>query len=156
MSASSLLEANSYDHDKDYGADKLKVLATQFSVDERNLQKEWNVVRHTVSSIRDKRPHSECQLFPTISTLLKTHEQDEQIPILKKMMSTYLVLPMSSVDAERGFSVLKLVKVRLRNSLGALNLNHAMMTAIEGPNIENFDFAKCIKLFKASKRRRVV
>ena len=42
------------------------------------------------------------------------------------------VLPMPLVDCERGFSVLKVVKTRLCNSVRATNLNHSTMVVIEG------------------------
>ena len=156
LNASSLLEANSYEPTDGYGDEQLKVLARHFMIDEDKLQEEWSVVRPTISYIHDKQTHSQRQLFATINSLLRIHDNDDTILNIKKIMCTYLVLPMSSVDAERGFSCLKLIKVRLRNSLGAVNLNNAMLAAIEGPSIDRFNFAQCIELFKSTKRRRVV
>ena len=98
----------------------------------------------------------ERKLFPSLKSILKAHEHDAATVHLKRILCTYLVLPMSSVDCERGFSVLKLVKNRLRNRLLQINLNHAMMVAIEGPEIHKFKFSSAIAEFKKGKRRRVV
>ena len=58
-----------------------------------------------------------------------------------------LTLPMSSVNCERGFSVMKLIKTRLRNSLKQDTLEHVMMIAIEGPEMKKFNFQNCIKKY---------
>ena len=71
-------------------------------------------------------------------------------------MNVLLTLPLSTADCERGFSVLKRIKTEVRNSLGPVNLNWAMLVAIEGAPIEEFDFDKCTLLFRSSKKRRVV
>lgn len=76
---------------------------------------------------------------------------------LKRILRSLLSIPMSSVDAERGFSALKLIKTRLRNSIKADNLNRCLMIALEGKDISLYSFDKAVEVFqKKSRKRRVL
>ena len=92
----------------------------------------------------------------TIRCLLRTHRLDTSIPHLQHIMCTLLVLPVSTVDCERGFSAMKIIKTRLRNRLSEKNMQHAMMIAIEGPTIDRFNFEAALNKFKSKKKRRVI
>ena len=54
-------------------------------------------------------------------------------PNLTKLATIGLLLPVSSVDCERGFSTLSRVKTKLRNRLSNKVLNYLLMISIEGP-----------------------
>lgn len=97
------------------------------------LQREWALVKPTVASLKKEKDHKDRKLLPCMTKLLLVHQHDDSIPNLKRVLSTLLTLPMSSVDCERGFSQMKLIKTRLRNSLSESALNMAMLVAIEGP-----------------------
>ena len=113
-------------------------------------------MRPTIASIRKTEAEFTSKtIYPSVKKILTTHKLDDAIPHLKKILHTLIVLPMSSVDCERGFSVLKLIKTRLRNLMGAANLNHAMMVAIEGPPVREFNFKKAVTTFKRGANRRV-
>ena len=53
-------------------------------------------------------------------------------PNLTKLVAIGVLLPMSSVDCERGFSTLARVKTDLRNRLN--NMDHLFMISIEEPS----------------------
>ena len=53
-------------------------------------------------------------------------------PNLTKLAAIGILLPMSSVDRERGFSTLARFKTDMRNRLNNKNLNHFLMISIEG------------------------
>ncbi|XP_069102573.1 zinc finger protein 862-like isoform X2 [Argopecten irradians] len=60
-------------------------------------------------------------------------------PNLFHLIDYLLSLPSSSVDAERGFSVMKQVKNDWRSRLGDRNLSDLMMVILETPAVEVFD-----------------
>ena len=67
-------------------------------------------------------------------------EMNLMFPNLTKLASIGLLLPMSSVDCERGFSALSRVKTDMRNRLTNSMLNHLLMLSIEGPSPEEFPY----------------
>lgn len=65
-----------------------------------------------------------------------------------------LVLPVSNVDCERGFSRQNLIKTDLRNSLKTESLSNIMMISIEGPTSESFPCEDAFKKWASVKTRR--
>ena len=53
-----------------------------------------------------------------------------------------LVLPVSTVDCERGFSTMKRIKTHLRSVMKTQTLDCLMRISIEGPELESYDFQK--------------
>ena len=49
------------------------------------------------------------------------------------MAKVSLTIPMGTVSVERSFSQMKMIKTRLRNSLGDTNLSHLMKVVVESP-----------------------
>lgn len=74
-----------------------------------------------------------------MSRLTGTELQD-MFPNLSKLAAIGLLMPMSTVDCERGFSALSRIKTDARNHLSSRTLNSLMPNAIEGPPIEEFPF----------------
>ena len=74
------------------------------------------------------------------SHLIKTSQLGLMFPNLTKLAAIGLLLPVSSVDCERGFSTLSLVKSDFRNRLANKTLNHLLMMAIEGPSPSDFPY----------------
>ena len=56
---------------------------------------------------------------------------------LKLLLEIYWIIPLSSVECERYFSRLNLIKTRLRNCLEAETLDSLMNISINGPEIKN-------------------
>ena len=57
----------------------------------------------------------------------------ELFPVVGFIGKRMLILPVSTVDCERGFSKQNLIKTDLRNSLKPESLSNLMMISIEGP-----------------------
>ena len=73
-------------------------------------------------------------------------------PEIYKLISIILILPLTTVDCERGFSVHKITKNKLRNRLTDENVDSCLRVILEGPPLENFDFEKCYVKWKSDKR----
>lgn len=122
-------------------------------MDELELKDEWSEVRASVETMAKlaKKPST----IEALQRVAKIHARDDHSPGLKHIMFTLLALPMSSVDCERGFSIMKLVKTRLRNCLKQETLTNVMRVAIEGPPLAEFEFDRAMKMFNSMKNRRV-
>ena len=84
--------------------------------------------------------------------LLGTHHKEE-IPNLLQLASIALILPTSTAECERGFSVQNRIKTALRNRLTTSRLNVLMTIDIEGPTLIIFDFNMAYKEWNNEKRR---
>ena len=56
------------------------------------------------------------------------------LPNLHKLACCCLSLSIGTASVERSFSLMKLIKTRLRNRLGELSLSHLMQIAVESPD----------------------
>ena len=65
--------------------------------------------------------------------ILSTTEIQAMFPNLTKLAAIGLVLPMSTVDCERGFSALSRIKTDLRNRLSSTILKNLMTVTVEAP-----------------------
>ena len=63
---------------------------------------------------------------------------------ISKLIQIFQVIPLSSVDCERNFSKMKLIKAHLRNSLEE-DTRELMLISIVGDEIETFNFIQPIK-----------
>ena len=71
---------------------------------------------------------------------------DVNVPNLTKLADIGLILPMSTVDCERGFSMLSCIKTDLRNRLNIKGLNYLLLTSIEGPIPSIFPYKRACNL----------
>ncbi|KAF7647448.1 hypothetical protein LDENG_00172320 [Lucifuga dentata] len=67
----------------------------------------------------------------------------------------YLTLPVTNASGERSFSKLRLVKNRLRSTMGQERLNHLTLVSVESDLVQKLDFSDLIKHFAAKKSRKV-
>ena len=109
------------------------------------------------SPLNDNELRSEYQLFrPFVirnfqksgfysfaTTFLQIHS--EMYPQISYLLSIILILPVSSVPCERGFSAANRIKTKLRNRLMVQSLDILLRTSIEGPP---FDFTRALVLIK--------
>ncbi|XP_052706729.1 zinc finger protein 862-like [Crassostrea angulata] len=77
-------------------------------------------------------------------------------PVVGYLGRRLLVLPVSTVDCERGFSRQNLIKTDLHNSLKIESLSNIMMIAIEGPTSESFPFEDAFNKWASVKTRRIL
>ena len=75
-----------------------------------------------------------------MTKVLSTAELKVMFPNLSKLATIGLLLPMSTVDCERGFSVLSRIKTNIRNRLSSKILNDLMTITVEGPPPDEFPY----------------
>ena len=90
----------------------------------------------------------------TVWQLLNTKQADG-IPNLSKLTNICLLLPVSTAGCECGFSTLNRTKTKLRNRLKPETLDMPMRIDLEGPPIENFEFAAALSAFRSQKEHRI-
>ncbi|XP_060589612.1 zinc finger protein 862-like [Ruditapes philippinarum] len=79
----------------------------------------------------------------------------EMIPNVLTILKCCVVLPMSSVQCERGFSTQNRIKSKLRTSIKSETLDNLMRISEDGPDIMKFDFDRALKKWKSEKRRKL-
>lgn len=67
----------------------------------------------------------------------------------------YLTFPVTNASGERSFSKLKIVKNRLRSTMGQERLNHLTLMSIESDLVRKLDFSDLVKEFAVKKSRKV-
>ena len=86
--------------------------------------------------------------------VVKKPELGSMFPNLFKLATIGLLLPICTVDCERGFSALNRVKTDLRNRLSNKIFNHLLMISIEGPPPSDFPYDAACDMWAAMRNRR--
>ncbi|XP_070571402.1 zinc finger protein 862-like [Ptychodera flava] len=129
-----------------YGNDSLAVLLDHFGKDRCDaagenheafvspscVEIEWSMCKYELSNYENK------TMQQTWEILLSRRQ--EEYPELCKLTQIALLIPVATVDCERGVSQFNLIKTAVRNRLSTENVERLMRIAIEGPDIEQFDF----------------
>jgi hypothetical protein len=71
--------------------------------------------------------------------------------LAKRLLTT----PVSTVDVERGFSRMALLKTDLRNSLSDVSMQNLMMISLEGPS-EKFNYDEAFAKWSTMTTRRLL
>ena len=71
---------------------------------------------------------------------------------ISHLLIIMLVLPVSSVYCERGFSAANHITTKLRNRLTAPSIDILLIFSIEGPPNKQFDFTRALTLYKSMKQ----
>ena len=79
----------------------------------------------------------------------------DTMPNLLVVLKCCLLVPMTSVQCERGFSTQNRIKSKFRTRLNNKSLNDLMRISEDGPHIKEFDFQEALKKWKAEKLRRL-
>ena len=87
--------------------------------------------------------------------ILSTTEIQAIFPNLSKLAAIGLLMPMSTVDCERGFSALSRIKTDLRNRLSSRILNDLMTITVEGPLPSEFPYEQACDIWAGWRNRRV-
>ena len=115
-----------------HGADLLLVLTDHYGhhgiIDTEASKVELRTFNSVVASNVELKRMSPHQLM---SHLLKVAELNAMFPNLAKLAAIGLLLPLSTVDCERGFSTFTRVKTNLRNRLASKTLNNLLVISIE-------------------------
>ena len=123
----------------------LQVLLQQYGehdpplVEEDALRAEWELFKVLLSISYASLSHYQVMKLAAGNKTLRL-----LYPQLCKLAQICLILPLSTADCERGFSVMKRVKTPLHNRLNTRTLDALMMICIEGPDFSSFDFQKAV------------
>ena len=100
---------------------------------------EWKLFRRAMLQEKDKAMKKKSEV-PTMQELAATMMHCESyvgiFPETFKLIQIILSLPVGTATVERSFSQMKMIKTRLRNRLGDLNLSRIMRIAIEAPDLK--------------------
>lgn len=134
---------------KFYGSDRI-VNGRVFKrlVDPQELQTEWDWFKDWYHHQYGNSPTDTKKFW------LSLDKVQFQYPNLAKLGKIYLLLPISSVDAERGFSAMGRIKTKLRNSMNNDLLNALMFISVNGPPLESYDAVKAVTRWHRLKKRR--
>ena len=77
----------------------------------------------------------------------------DQFPQMLKLLTIALIIPVSSVDCERGFSKQNLIKTKIRAKLKTENVSTLMKMSVDTPEMETFDFHRAFKEWCSIKDR---
>ena len=139
-----------------HGADVLLVLTDHYGhhgvIDTEASKVELRTFNSVVASNVELKRMSPHQLM---SHLLKVAEINAMFPNLAKLAAIGLLLPLSTVDCERGFSTLTRVKTNLRNRLASKTLNSLLVISIEGPNTVDYPYDRACDLWGSWRHRRI-
>lgn len=94
--------------------------------------------------------------FSTAQTGFRDFIDDEgsRIPAdLSGLISAVQIIPVTSADAERGFSTMNVIDSSLRNRLGIRRLSNLMFMSLVGPSLEDFNALPYVKQWLASGHR---
>ena len=132
-------------------SDELVSLLDHYSpaVDKDDALMEWR----TFSTSLDK-----LTSFTAQSVMVDLAERDELrtlYPNLSKLAAMGAVIPMSTVDAERGFSAVNRIKTKLRNRMKATTLQNLLTIEVEGPELKDMDYEATVKFWAQMKNRRI-
>ena len=90
-----------------------------------------------------------------MTKIVRTAEHKAMFPNLSKLASVGLLMPMSTVDCERGFSALSRIKTNSRNRLSSKILNDLLTITVEGPSIDDFPYGEACNKWATSRNRRI-
>ncbi|XP_035663704.1 uncharacterized protein LOC118407347 [Branchiostoma floridae] len=141
---------------EEYGCAEVQCLATQHGgavngiVDHVALDDEWLSLRTYMR--RGKGHLSQEQL---VRSLLTDATLALLYPNMRLLASVLMVIPVSTADSERSFSTLKRIKTRLRSRLSNAVLNDLLTISIDGPHVNDFDFARAVTKWAGLKNRRI-
>ena len=82
-------------------------------------------------------------------------DYSDMYPQIAALMNIMLVLPVSSVPCERGFSSANRIKTKLRNRLKVSTIDTLLRISIKGPPIDQFDFSKSLDYYRKTKQHRI-
>ncbi|XP_030293896.1 zinc finger protein 862-like isoform X2 [Sparus aurata] len=129
----------------------LKLLANHFpSIDEAALLSEWLGFKVLVASgsLKDK---SQLQLMQEMAS--EFEELHGQYPFLSQLSAIALTVPVSSVNCERDFSAMNRIKTDLRNRLQGASLCACLRISINGPPVDEMNYARVQEIFFEKPRR---
>ena len=147
---------------RSFGESELNVILNHFGKDQKNhrnhrlealvsskeVLSEWKSIRSLI-----------WQRYRTMETNKAWRNMfidcSQDFPNFFKLLSIILILPVSTVYCERGFSYHNITKNKIRNRLTNENVDNLMRIMLEGEDIANFDFNEAYKIW-ANEANRLI
>mgnify|MGYP000632748156 CR=1 FL=1 len=98
-----------------------------------------------------KGSYSKSSVVNVLSALMKSKDLPNMIMLLK----CCVVIPMTSVQCERGFSTQNRIKSKSKTSMKCSTLDDLMPISEDGPALRDFDFSHALAKWKADKVRKL-
>ena len=138
--------------------DRLRILTdhyanTPLSISHADLEAEWEELVLFVSAHPSIRKAS--ILEGVAQQLLQNESVVKLFPLIAKLFSRAVALPVCTADCERAFSAMNRVKTNLRSRLKTTTMEKLMIITLEGPDRAEFDFASASSRWAALKNRRI-
>ncbi|XP_022864430.1 uncharacterized protein LOC111384385, partial [Olea europaea var. sylvestris] len=108
--------------------------------------------------IIDMRSHKDFEGLQGLNALAKTlvvMKKHEVYPLVYRLVTLALILPVATATVERVFSAMKIVKNRLRNRMGDQWLSDSLIAYIESDVLDNIDNDIIRRRFQSIKMRRL-
>ena len=119
-------------------------------IDSETTKQELKTFNSVIAANPELKQLKMCDLMTHV---IKTPEFSTMFPNLAKLAAIELLLPVTTVDCERGFSTLLRVKTKLRNRLSNKILNYLLMISIEGPHPTDFPYDVACDIWSQMKKR---
>ena len=107
------------------------------------------------SVVADNGQLKQLPLRELMTHILSTTEIQAMFPNLSKLAAIGLLLPMSTLDCERGFSALSRIKTNLCNRLSSRILNDLKTITVEGPPPSEFLYEQACDIWAGWRNCRV-
>ena len=99
---------------------------------------------------------SPCPSMAFMLNKLLTHPcQEHTLSEIRKLAQATSVLPVTSVECERAFSAMNVVKTQLRNRMSNSTLNNLITIRTVGPPLSKFPFADVVNIWYRHSSRRI-
>ncbi|XP_052227215.1 zinc finger protein 862-like [Dreissena polymorpha] len=135
-----------------YGIEQVETLSQHFSeflLNRDSVKSEFAMYKRFV-----KGNHPSATVVEILCTLLKSPEH-LGMPNMVVLLKCCVVIPMTSVKCERGFSTQNRIKSKFRTSLKCGALDDLMRIVEDGPEPEKMDYERALTLWKEAKLRQL-
>ena len=105
------------------------------------------------------RRHDEFRVCYDLASLAKKMfelERNIMFPRVYRIIELRLLLPVATASVERAFSVMKIIKIELRNRMADAWLNDLMVCYIEQGLFKGLDLAEIKKEFQKKKKKNAI
>ena len=146
-----------------FGGERLTVLLNHFGEKRGSntppicpveAKKEWSLFKNHMFANAEASPEDESPFTASslAEQMLSSEQMLREFPNMTKLMAIGIVLPVSSVECERGFSKQNVIKTRLRCSVSIERLEQLMRISLNGPNLEEFDPVPIFRTWRSKGR----
>lgn len=131
---------------KIYGNSEIEKLCKKIGLDKELCSKSWSTLKNLIVAYKDMKEDD----------FWKLALEFEMLKDIKPLIETYLTLPLTTVECERVFSKMNLVKTQGRNQLNVMTLDGLLQISLNGPSFGEFNYENAVLEWKSSKKRYFV